>query len=251
EYMPRAKAGANLYEVESEFWSRGGWVQRAESSELLINRLIKDRTTTSPGRRRDRFESSRIAELSDAEFEGLLPALAKKHLRPEALSSDGPMLHANVESLLSTRRLLSVVCERPEYAQLYQALGREIEAAPASHVINTLRDLGILDALEEAPQLLFTNLRRSAIPTDDLRIFRRSSIEDPEAEMALLLYHARDFASAGQSPSETLEQAAEVLRRKGEQMKTGQDMAAPLKRRKLLNGIGNLLMGLATAGGNA
>jgi hypothetical protein len=79
----------------------------------------------------------------------------------------------------------------------------------------------------------------------------RGGIEDPEAELTILLYTARDFALTGETASKVFEEAVEVLKSKGKYMKTNQQSAAPRRKRKLFNGVGNLLMGLATAGGNA
>lgn len=238
-YMPEAQAGADAYDVESEFWTPRGWLKKVELPEATSH--IQDR----------RFELSQITTMNDREVEELLRALARKHLRPQILASLGPEFRKNVEQLLSTYRFLRVVYDRPEDVELYRVLGKEIETAPARPIVESLHGLGILDALDDAPRLLFANLRRSTIPIDDLDMLLRGGIEDPEAEITLLLYSARDFAPTGKKPSETMEEAAEVLRRTGEQMKTDQDNTPPLKKRKLLNGIGNLIMGLTMAGGNA
>ena len=236
-HMPGAREGANAYVVDSEFWPQRGSLKKVglpEDASIAVRP----------------FESSQMTTLNDREVEELLTALAKKHLRPYELASRGPDLRENVERLLSTLRFLRSVSDRPENAVLYRELGKEIEAAPARPIVNSLRDLGILDALDEAPRLLFANLRRPAIPSDDLDLFRRGGIEDPEAELTILLYRAREFALAGKIPSEVLQEAPEVLKKQGERMQMEQDDPAPLKKRKLFNGIGNLVTGLLTGGAN-
>jgi hypothetical protein len=196
------------------------------------------------------FESSQITPLNDREYEELLRALARVHLKPQILTSNDSTIRADVERLLSICRFLRVVSDRPEKTELYPTLGEEIATAPAQSIVTNLDKLGILDALDDAPGLLFANLRRSAIPGDDLDLFRRGGIEDPEAELTLLLYKARGFAYTIKSPSKILEEVPEVLRKQGQQMKTDKSDTPLPKKRKLFSGIGNLILGLATAGGN-
>jgi hypothetical protein len=254
DHMPQARQGANAYEVEGEFWTPRGWLQKVKSPKSA-------RQTRNEGLDASDFEHSTATisrsepltrtAMTDQELEQLLTALARKHLKPRLLASVAPALRDNVERLLSTRRFLRVVADRPENPGVYQALGTEIETAPAQPVVDSLRDLGILDALDDAPRQLFANLRRTAIPNEDLSILLRGGVEDPEAELTLLLYFVRELAISGEAPSKIFEEAVRALKNEGEQLKTNQVDVAPRNKRKMFNGIGNLLMGLATAGGNA
>lgn len=234
-HMPGAQAGANLYIVESEFWRSKGWLKKVESQEAANTEVRPLELTT----------------LNEREVEELLTALARKHLRSYILDSAGSELRGNVERILSTLRFLQLVSDRPENVILYKELAKEIEAAPTQPVVNSLRDLGILNALDDVPRLLFANLRQSAIPNHELDLFLRSGIKDPEAELTLLLYKARDFATTSKTPSELLEEAVETLKKQGQKMRKEEGSPAHPKKRKLLNGIGNLLLGFGTAGGNA
>lgn len=128
---------------------------------------------------------------------------------------------------------------------------RELQIAPVNQVIDGLRDVGMLDALDNAPRGLYANLPRTAIPREDLDLLRRAGVEDPEAELTLMLYGARDFAAANQTPSEVVLQAAATLRIQGGQIRNlNTDVPQP-KKRKLFNGIGKILTGLVTGAGNA
>jgi hypothetical protein len=119
-------------------------------------------------------------------------------------------------------------------------------------LVSHVRDMGMMEALDESPELLLANLRRSAIPKEEPDLLSRCGVEDPEAEITLLIHKARSVAplASENTPSETLAEAAQVLRTTGVRMQ--QDPASPPPtKRKILNGLGNLLLGFGTIGGNA
>jgi hypothetical protein len=241
--MPGAPAGANAYDVDCEFWLQKGGITNVG---LPVDANDADRTHAPLVQ-----VAPQLTALTPGEVEELLAALARTYLKPYELATRSPELRDGVERLLATSRFLRAVSDRPDNSVLSGELGREIEMAPVSQVIDGLRDVGMLDALDNAPRALYANLPRTAIPREDLDLLRRAGVEDPEAELTLMLYRARDFAAANEIPSEVVLQAGEILKRQGGQMRnTNIDVPQP-KKRKLFNGIGKILTGLVTGAGNA
>jgi hypothetical protein len=213
----------------------------------------------------DRVALQRVT-MDDSEYEEFVVALARKYLRLDRLQrreelADYQLIKA-MERLSSTSRVLRAVQERAEMGEnfsagqrevpIYAALGHEThrDAEHARFIHDYLRDSGVLEALDNAPELLLSNLRRTAIPNEDLALLQRCGVEDPEAEITLLIHTARAFAFTKLSPSEAMHRAAERLFKEGRDMENSTPPPAP-KKRKTLNGIGNLLTGFVTAGGNA
>ena len=79
-------------------------------------------------------------------------------------------------------------------------------------------------------------------------MLRGCGIEDPEAEITLLIHAARAAGAADFTPSQALNTAIDLLRNTGGEMEAG---SYTRPRRKILNGIGNLLTGFVTGGANA
>jgi hypothetical protein len=111
---------------------------------------------------------------------------------------------------------------------------------------------GMLAALDEAPEITFGNLRRSAIPDEDIQLLARAGVDEPEAEINILIHSGPKVFVVKQPPSEVVRQAPDELKRAAdriEQMNQPGDNQPP-KKRKLFNGIGKLLAGTITGAGN-
>jgi hypothetical protein len=100
--------------------------------------------------------------MSDEEF---LSALAQKHLRPEALVGNVDRLRSELNRLLWICKLNEAVKAippqlpmhepdllRPSLAQLFES--------PVPSVVSAMEEVGMMNALDEAPELVFGNLRR-------------------------------------------------------------------------------------------
>jgi len=192
--------------------------------------------------------------MTDREYEEFLDALARKHLKVHRMASRMIQLREDTERLMSSSRMAQLVMERPEDEYMYRALGKDVEKVPAKAVVDVLRDAGVLAALDEAPELVFSNIRRSAVPSEDLDMIRRAGVNDPEAELTIVIYQAREFPGKGITPSKVAAEAVEKLERVGHEMQSQRipprNEKIQEKKRKILNGIGNLLVGLVTGGGN-
>lgn len=195
--------------------------------------------------------------MTDEEYEQLLVALARKHLRPRNLRR-GPMgddeLRYTMDQLSSIARLNRVVAERPDSIELVHQLARELRHAPVGHAAYLMEEAGVVTALEELPDVVFQNLRRSAIPEEDLQFLHDAGVADPEAELTILIHYARKHLGRGDSrPSSVLSEAQPQLQRAAsilENLASVPEKLEQPKKRKIFNGIGKILAGAATGVGN-
>lgn len=157
------------------------------------------------------------------------------------------------DRLASIARLNRVVAERPNSAELLNELARELHNAPLGRAAEIMEQAGVMDALEEAPDLIFQNLRRSAIPPEDLEFLREAGVDYPEEELTILIHYARKNLGRGRvTPRRImadgqiqLERAAAALARAA-----GEQSADTPKKRKIFNGVGKILAGAVAGVGN-
>jgi hypothetical protein len=230
------------------------------------------------------------AEFIAQEYQEVVTALARKYLRMQKLLSEPPAegeepyertlserlplleLDKDVEHLISTALLVRAVRERAEAGRsfsvrgldidAYEMLGHEVKLAgqPAHRVTEHLNNIGLLEALDDAGRTdALRLLPRTAIPDEDLNILRRCGVEDPEAEITILSRILREDYQSSSSFRQSLggaygyfKECASRLEEEGGKMENP-ELPPPEspKKRKILNGVGNLLVGFATAGGNA
>jgi hypothetical protein len=205
--------------------------------------------------------------MTDDEYREYLLALARKHLNPGQLYKVRPegraveQLAYDIERLSSANRLLRAVRERSDNPVLLNELSQDLrklhQSQVANNVINAMEAIGMLDALDEAPQVTFENLRRSAIPPEDIQILARAGVDDPEAEITTLLHQQMwTFYRVSRRPSEIAHQVPDELLHAAEEVdRLPSQITQPVpqperKKRKLFNGIGKLLSGMVTGGSN-
>jgi hypothetical protein len=197
--------------------------------------------------------------MTEEEYREFLTALATKYLRVSRLDlgPDGSVLQHDIDRLSATARFVRLVDERSDNATLLRECAEELRSIRVDHIVGVMDRAGILDALEEAPDITFQNLRKSAIPREDSRLLRRAGFENPSAEITIVIQYARTrLASPQTSPTEIMRRAQPELERAGEAMdklaaRAGtQDSLEKPKKRKIFNGIGKLLGGAITAAGN-
>jgi len=111
---------------------------------------------------------------------------------------------------------------------------------------------GVIDALEEGADLIFENLRRAAIPVEDVGLLRDAGIRDPEAEITILIHYTqRHVGRHNTRPGEVLSSANDHLHRAAASLSESSDVETPrLVKRKIFNGIGKILAGTVTGLGN-
>lgn len=196
---------------------------------------------------------ARVRTMTDEEYLQWLDALARKHLQfgrlEELRSKRGVYLAEQIDRLSSIARLANALAGRPAGSEV-EALVNGIRKSDVRGVMDALDYTGLLAALDEQPEVTFGQLRRSAIPDQDVELLQGSGISDPEAEIAIIINHARQRFGRWDAPAlqavadgaePALHRAADVLAAEPQE---------GMKKRKLLNGIGKILGGTITAAGN-
>lgn len=211
--------------------------------------------------------------MTDEEYTSLLRALAVKYLRlPRDSFADTRIPSAtpqvrwqdHVQDVYALARLLNAAAADPiPDERLLKVLGMKLqEASPLQIATSAMEDVGILDGLEEAPFLVFREFRRSAFPDEDIEILRRVGLTNEEIEVLIptIVFHTQHLGDLSLNrlnttfgvPTRVLQDASTTLDEAAEELtKSSQLAVAPMKKRKLFNGIGKLLAGSVMGIGNA
>ncbi len=164
-----------------------------------------------------------------------------------------------MERLSSLARLTGPVSERSGDSSLVNTLVGELQNAYLDGIVDAMEHSGVLAALDESPEITFGEIRRSAIPAEDVQFLRRAGVEDPDAEITLIVHYSRKRFRRRQEenpPSEIAHRAQTELRNAGAQIQKAtskeEDPGSQRgrRKRKLFNGIGKILAGTITGGGN-
>src|SRR5664279_1295267 len=132
---------------------------------------------------------------------------------------EGDELHYAIARLSSTARFARDVSERAENSDLVNAVAKELDNWYVQHVVDVMRESGVLAALDEAPDITFSELRRNVIPNEDVRLLQESGVEDPEAEITILIHYARRrLGHREATPSAIAGEARDELKRAGERL---------------------------------
>jgi len=168
---------------------------------------------------------------------------------------EGDELLYAISKLSSTARFVRAVGERSENLDLVNALGKELDSWYVQHVVDEMRQAGVLSALDEAPDITFAELRRNAGPDEDVRLLQGAGVDDPEAEITILIHYARKrLGHREATPSALAEQAHDELKHAPERLISLSNNSSAshveVKKKKIFNGIGKILAGVVTAAGN-
>jgi hypothetical protein len=200
--------------------------------------------------------------MTDDEYREYLSALAAKYLRAANLTRHfhGPMgeLGYEIDRLSSTARLAKVVAEHTGDPALVGSLASKLSNTYAENIAQAMDRSGVLAALDDSPEISLGQLRRSAIPEADIQFLRDAGVENPDAEITLLIYYARTRyrdRSPEIIPSEIAHRAQDELRHAANRLphitsEKDSSNRTERKKRKLFNGIGKILAGLVTGAGN-
>src|SRR5580700_465710 len=196
---------------------------------------------------------ARERTLTDEEYLQRLDALAQKHLqfgRLEKLRSKrGVYLAEQIDRLSSIVRLANALAGRPAGSEV-EVLVNAIRKSDVRGVMDALDYTGLLAALDEQPRVTLGQLRRSAIPVQDVDLLKWSGISDPEAEIATIINHAREHFGGWDAPAlqTVIDDAEPALHRAADVLAA--EPQEGMKKRKLFNGIGKILGGTIAAAGN-
>ncbi len=204
--------------------------------------------------------------MTDEEYKRFLTALAAKHLRPRAIGDfkDIESLQYSMSNMTRVSRRVQDAREeqsheKPRYESIsLEELANELRKTPLSDGFAAMYRVGIVDALDDATDAVFSNLRRSAIPDEDVQFLYRAGFADPELEITILIEYAnRRISSSRESVAQELRQIGDLNREAAERMdkalkqfgKEPKREEQP-KKRKILNGIGKILGGAIAGTGN-
>jgi hypothetical protein len=196
-------------------------------------------------------------DITDEEYRELLVALAVKHLRADALLGNVDRLRSELNRLIWISKLNEAVRGIPPQQQFHEPellapLVQQLLESPVPTVISVMEEVGMMDALDEAPELVFGNLRRSAIPEEDIQLLRAAGVQHPEAEITITISHSREFLARqypNESPSQVARQGVDTLQQSASELRM-QQLPSPARKRKLFNGIGKILGGAVMGAGN-
>lgn len=199
--------------------------------------------------------------MTDEEYREFLSALARKHVNPRRWRRHfGPMgaeehLRYEIDRLASTARFVKVVTDRTGDQELLNLLAKELSNTYLSNITGAMDEAGVFDALEEAPDVTFRELRRSAIPDEDVELLRLTGVDDPEAEITIIIHYTRKrVGTADTRPSQIAERAHEELQHAAKvltsETESTSNRPSEKKKRKVLNGVGKILSGAVLGAGN-
>jgi hypothetical protein len=207
-------------------------------------------------------ENHREVTMSDEEYRDWLLALAQRYLRMPVchplFGANREVLPDRLSGMSSTARFARAVSDRSFRAELLSALAQELRYACLAQFASEMDKTGVLAALDELPELTFGQLRRSVIPEEDVISLRQAGVSDPEAEIALMIQHARlRLGRPHFRPSEITFSAQPELYRAADRLDAmSKYLAAPKEKpqmpddikkpKKLFNGIGKILNGTVT-----
>lgn len=198
--------------------------------------------------------------MTDEEYLEFLAALARRHVntirwrRHFGPKGDGHLQY-EIDRLSSTARLVKTASDRADNQELADIVAKELRNTYVGSIVQSMEQSGVLDALDEAPDVTFPNFRRSAIPDEDVELLSHAGVEDPEAFMTIVIHYSRKHVGNSNSrPSAVVQRAHEGLRHAADMLSPGEaappDEMPPKKKRKIFNGVGKILAGAVTGAGN-
>lgn len=163
--------------------------------------------------------------MTDQEYKDFLTALARKHLAraPHIFYGEGGRysLEEYLTRLCSVAQFAKVVSERSENSVLVKELANELRSLKFRRVAEAMDAAGVLEALDEFPEVTFWHLQRSAIPDEDVNFMQRAGVDDPEVEITLAIHYARNrITKPDAAPSTIVRQAEEALLRAADRLET-------------------------------
>ena len=202
--------------------------------------------------------------MTDEEYKKFLTALASKHVSPRGMrdSEELERLHDKLKSLMRLSRQVQDLRDepfgkRPSDASVPpERFLHELRQTPVFDGFAAMDRVGILEALDDATDAVFANLRRSAIPDEDVEFLYRAGIAQPELEITITIEYAkRRISSLREGLARELRDIREIHPEMAGRLEkalyeSAKDREAQPKKRKILNGIGKILGGAIAGTGN-
>ncbi|MCS6325948.1 MAG: hypothetical protein H8K06_02475 [Nitrospira sp.] len=198
--------------------------------------------------------------MTDDEYISFLQALATKHLSPGGRQHPTDFLQKvdhmgqDFQAVSRLARLFKVVMDRPEDYSLASKFFEELvgPSSPVARVESALRLSKLSDALDDAGEVVFGELRRGSVPGEDVTFLRQAGFTDEEVEVFISI---------------AIDEAHRLVRRDSLEFRNGfilrefkifitklpepKELVQSSKKRKIFNGIGKILGGSVAGIGNA
>jgi hypothetical protein len=198
--------------------------------------------------------------MTNDEFHTFLEALARKHLNYrkyfEAVTHTRE-LHPVLDQLTRLSQLLKIVIEDDDRELLRLLIGRLHDSVQVEHAIAIMERPGLLDAIDEDPRTLFSEIRISALPAEDAEFLRDAGHKHPEADLILIAEYSRkrfgEDRRQERLPSEVIQDTPDVVKQALTRLESQTEtprLREEKKRRKILNGVGKVLTGSILGVGN-
>lgn len=206
--------------------------------------------------------------MNNDEYRQYLDALARKHLRKLDRYRLDPIrcekMGYELERLSRLKRLTLLASDNGDMDDdLIQVLAKNLIDSHRGYVHDMERS-GVLDALDDDPSTIYQNLRRDAIPAEDVEFLRDAGCSDPEAELTIYIAYVRNHLHAPhinheQSATTRVRNSPEALQDAGRRLRKSLDSKSKVletsetkasSKRKILTGVGNILSGAILATGN-
>jgi hypothetical protein len=202
--------------------------------------------------------------MTDEEYKSFLAALAKKHLSLQDFRDPKELerLNEHLRQLIRVSRHVQDLREELHREGLHDGLFvkdllHELKDVRIGNAFEAMDRIGMINALDDAADAVFANLRRSAIPDESVELLYRAGIPNPELELIITIEYARRrLGSSREGLSRDLRNTVPVDRELVDRLeKALSDLGKnrenqPPKKRKILNGIGKILGGAIAGVGN-
>jgi hypothetical protein len=192
--------------------------------------------------------------MTDEEYGRLLRALAAKHVQVALRELPPDFVRSTEEALkrVTQAAQLYTLSQQRADPHLVDMRNSELrETLPIKAAMNALNESRIIEALEDAGPVVFTELRRSAIPEQDFQYLREAGFSADEVEILIESAIRNAHYIVGRDITKQLATVPEAFDRYMKYLDTPeQSTLAPRKKRKLFTALGRLLGGSIIGIGN-
>jgi hypothetical protein len=201
-----------------------------------------------------------IAELmTDEEYSKFLHALARKH-QNVFRKIDDDHARKQLDCFQEVIQLLRIV-RRDDSRNMLHKLEDRLRYLRVKSAYELLDEAGILEAFDDGGEIIFAELRRSAIPEEDVEYLSKIGLTDDEIEVILTAAVEKAHRLGRgrvnlEGPDirpipmvEVIDKTETAFERAKEELRS-QRAESPRKKRNILNGTGEIVGGMAVISGN-
>jgi DNA-binding NtrC family response regulator len=133
-------------------------------------------------------------------------------------------LHHDLEELIRLRQLVGMGPANPDDRELMNLIAARLKDREyrLRSAIEIMEQAGVLDAIDEDPATLFSNVRISALPPEDTELLRQTGHSSPDAELVLITEYSRTHLARDRyqerKPSAIIRDAPDAVQRAIDQL---------------------------------